>query len=47
MSPVTHTPEVAVKRASTKDMWPFLVAKGRRRRAVPAKIARIKLIAKN
>jgi len=46
-SPVTQTPEVAVKRASTKDIWPFLVAKGRRRRAVPAKMVRIKLMAKN
>jgi hypothetical protein len=47
ISPVTHTPDVAVKRASTKEIWPDFVLKGRRRRRVPAAMAIIKLIARN
>ena len=47
MRPVTQTPEVAVKSASIKEILPDFVLKGRRRRAVPAKMATIKLTARN
>jgi hypothetical protein len=46
ISPVTQTAEVAVKRASGKEILPDLVLKGKRRRTVPSKIATAKLIAK-
>ncbi len=45
--PVTQTPDVAVKRASTREIWPDFVLKGRRRRKVPPNMATIKLIARN
>ena len=45
--PVTQTPDVAVKRASTKEILPDFVLKGRRRRKVPTSMATIKLMARN
>jgi hypothetical protein len=45
--PVTQTPDVAVKRASTREILPDFVLKGRRRRKVPASMATIKLMARN
>jgi hypothetical protein len=38
---------VAVKRASTREISPDFVLKGRRRRNVPANMAIIKLMARN
>jgi len=45
--PVTQTADVAVKRASTREILPDFTLKGRRRRKVPANTATIKLIARN
>jgi hypothetical protein len=44
--PVTQMADVAVNRASKKDICPVFVLKGRRRRIVPVTIAPIKLIAR-
>jgi len=46
MSPVTQMDEVAVKRASTGDIWPDWVLKGSQRRKAPKKMANKKLMAK-
>lgn len=42
--PVTQVAEVDVKRASTKDIWPDFVLKGRIRSRAPAKMAIKKLM---
>lgn len=47
MSPVTQTPEVAVNRASTREIRPDVVVKGRRSSIVPTRMAAMKLMAKN
>jgi len=47
IKPVTQTAEVEVKRASTKDMWPDRVLKGRRKSKVPTKMAIKKLMARS
>jgi hypothetical protein len=41
--PVTQTPEVEVKRASTKRRLPWVVEKGNQRRIPPARITAAKL----
>src|SRR4030042_6686854 len=41
--PVTQTPEVEVKRASTKRRFPLLAEKGNQRRIPPARITPAKL----
>jgi hypothetical protein len=41
--PVTQTPEVEVKRASTKRRLPLVAEKGNHRRTPPAKITAAKL----
>lgn len=47
ISPVTQTPEVAVNSASTREIRPDVVVKGRRSSAVPIRMAAMKLMAKN
>lgn len=47
ISPVTHTAEVDVKRASINEIWPDSVLKGRRRRRVPRQMAAMKLTARS
>lgn len=47
ISPVTQTPEVAVNRASTREIRPDVVVKGRRSSTVPTRMAAMKLMAKN
>jgi len=44
--PVTQTAEVEVKRASTREIWPDFVLKGKRRSRVPTKMVTMKLNAK-
>jgi len=44
--PVTQVAEVDVKRASTKEICPDLVLKGRRRSSAPVKMAIKKLMAR-
>jgi hypothetical protein len=41
--PVTQTPEVEVKRASTKRRGPFVAAKGNQRRKPPVRMTAAKL----